>query len=80
MRDNRRNGGMHGRGHDLRRIYYENIEDIEDENPHNDITRKVKVDVPNFDGTCDPQHFCDCWIISLIGTICLKPVESDLLS
>ena len=50
-RDNRRNEGMHGRGHDLRRINYENVEDIEDESPYDDITRKVKVDVPNFDST-----------------------------
>ena len=53
-RDNRRNGRVHGRGHDLRRINYENVEDIEDENPHDDITRKVKVDILNFDGTYDP--------------------------
>jgi len=44
---------MHDRGHDFKRIKYENVEDIEDENPRDDIT-KVKVDVPNFDVTYYP--------------------------
>ena len=64
MRDNRRNGGMHGRGHDLRKTNYRNVEDIEDENPHDNITKKVKVDVSNFDGTYDPQYFCD-WLADM---------------
>ena len=63
-RDNHRNGGMHGRGHDLRRINYGNVEDIENENSHDDITWKVKVDVLNFDGTYDPQRFCD-WLADI---------------
>lgn len=43
---------------------YENFKDSEEKNPCDDITWKVNVDVPAFEGTYEPQCFLD-WLADM---------------
>lgn len=69
-RNNDGNEGKTDRNHNNGRGNFEHIEDIENEQYHDDITCKFKVDVPAFGGTYDPRRFRDwlrLWKTFLIG-------------